>query len=257
MKTSPLRALGGAVLVAALAGALLNPPAASYAAGATVQARATADKPAVGSCHALTLAEAAKATDPDPVVDCATSHTSRTFAVPSVPDGVDMGDNDALSKVVTRKCVPAYATAVSTNIKKRLLSAYFYVWFAPTQQQIDAGARWVRCDLALSGGKSLVPLPEAKTPALGTTPFPDVEARCYTGRAGGFRPLSCSRAHRFRARSVYSMTGRAYPSQAKRQRVAERRCRPVAGQRWTVFGPSQEQWKAGFKYFVCTTATRR
>lgn len=189
-------------------------------------------------------------------MSCERSHTSRTFAVPSVPRGVPMGDTDALQRVVDRACRPAYHRAVSTDIRERLLSAYSYVWFAPTDQQVRQGARWVRCDLVVFGGTStLVPLPPAQVPALGTAPYPDREARCYVGRR--FLVTACSRPHQLRARSVYQLRAGRYPSEAELQRTAERRCAPVAGRRWTAFPPSREDWRGGFRYVVCTSRTSR
>ena len=63
--------------------------------------------------------------------------------MPSVPSGVRMSDVEALSRVVLKKCGPAYERATSTNVRQRLLSAYTYVWFTPTRAQVDA----VRADL--------------------------------------------------------------------------------------------------------------
>lgn len=189
--TRPVRALAGAVLAAAVAASATVVTPTAVASHDADSARAAA-KPAVGSCRDLSPRELPKQSDPDAPVSCKQPHTGRTFAVPSVPRGTAMSDLDALQRLVERTCRPAYHRAVSTSIRQRLLSAYGYVWFVPTQDQVRQGARWIRCDLYLAGGTgSLVPLPPARVPALRTAPHSDREARCYTGQRVGMLGIAC------------------------------------------------------------------
>lgn len=252
MKLTP-RALVGAVLAIGVAGTLLT----ALATATTAPAAAAPAAPTVGQCHAMTWQEAAKSSDPDPAVDCSRSHTSRTYAVLSVPSTTRMTDLDALGRLVARRCDPVWERAVHPSIEQRLLSSYTRFWFAPTTAQIRDGARWVRCDLALAGGPTLAPLPAAQQPALGTAPHPRNEARCYLGKRSGYQVTVCSRSHQYRALSVFQGTGKRYPSDAARFRMAQRGCKPVAGRSWTTFNPTREQWRAGFRYFVCARKTTR
>lgn len=253
MPLSSLRLLIGALLTATAASALTVPVAAS---GATTPTAPVA--PAAQSCHALSVEESVAMSDPDPAVPCETRHSSRTFRVVTLPDGVDPRDADAMSEVASDRCSPVYRRLVSRSMGKRLLSAFSYVWFAPTRREVDLGARWIRCDLILLGGRGLAPLPKARIPALSsTTANPDHVARCYTGPRGGYSVTVCSRPHQYRARSVYTMRTGDYPTEAQVQRAGARWCGSSDGVRRASFRPTPEQWRGGFRYFVCTVVTTR
>lgn len=217
-------------------------------------------RPEVGSCHALTWDEGLKRSDPDDPVSCNGTFTSRTYLVPNVPLGVDMRDPDQLQRVVDRKCDPAYEEAVSTSIRRRLMASYSAYWFAPTSAEIDAGARWVRCDLALAGGlRKLAPLPvEVRVPALGQPLHPDQEARCWGGKRQQYAVTVCARPHAYRAVGPFQMSGRSYPSDRQFARAASRRCSDFTRTgRWGYYTPSREAWRAGFKWVQCADVTPR
>ncbi|MDO9458034.1 septum formation family protein [Nocardioides sp.] len=253
MTRTPLRALVGALLTVAVSGAVLTAPATASA----PEARAAA-KPAVGSCHATTAKEATAVSDGDAAVSCDKTHTGRTFLVPSVPARIKMSDLDALSRFSGKRCGPAWTEAVNPSLRVRMLSSYTYFWFAPTKKQVDAGARWIRCDVALLAGPSLAPLPAAKTPALGKAPHPDNEARCYLGKKGGYGLTVCTRSHQYRAKGIFQLTGRRYPSREGVLRAASRNCPRITGsQQWLVDPPSVTAWNGGVKLFVCSAKTTR
>lgn len=255
----PFRTLLAAGAVVAAAASLVAPVTTAHAdAPSTVAvpaAKAAPAKPAVGSCHDMSVKEAYAVADPDPAVSCARRHTSRTIAVPTVPAGIKMTNGRALARIVDQKCSPAYERAIHPSRKQRLLSAYAQFWFAPTKAQIRQGARWIRCDVVLQKGRSLAPLPPAQVPALGNAPHPDREARCYLGRKGGYLVTTCDSGHAYRTVTAYEMQGRRYPSQRKSFNTAKRRCGAAAGKNWTTFNPSREQWRAGYKWYICTRKT--
>lgn len=274
MLLAPRRALAAVIavliaVVAATASALSVPAVASSTAASaapTERSAATAPaKPGVGTCHDLTYDQAYADSDPAPAVPCRRTHTLRTFLVPTVPDRIDMDDDEALEALVTRRCSPALLRVVSGgSLERRLMSAYSYFWFTPTRAQVRAGARWVRCDLALLAGlDGITTLPRASRPQLqGRPPYDDRVARCYTGRQpGGYHYVTaCSRKHQYRARKVYDLggpKGRAYPGRQGFERIGERRCAPVTGRRWHQFVPDEEQWLGDYRYVVCTTRTTR
>ncbi|GAA5143003.1 hypothetical protein GCM10023340_07470 [Nocardioides marinquilinus] len=249
-----LALLAAAVVTGTLLAGL---PAASTQAAAPSSAARVDDVPEVGDCHRLSYFESLKPTDTDRPVPCTGPHTSRTFLVATVPARVDLSDLDAVRREVGDRCIPVWREVVSPSIKRRLMSTYSLVWFVPTRGEIRRGARWLRCDLVLYGGGSLAPLPPARTPQLGAAPHADAEARCYESKRWDYEVTVCSRRHAYRAKGVYTMSGRAYPDAARLQRVAARRCPRIAGtQQWTVFNPSPDDWRDGFKYFVCTAITK-
>ena len=257
MNRSFLRPLLRAVLTTTVAtgvvAALLTTPA------HTAVAAAPADRPKAGSCHALTGAESGAASDPDAPISCDRTHTSRTFMVPTVPDRIAMDDLDALGELVSDRCTPTYLRKISRSDRARALSSYFYVWFAPTRQEIRDGARWVRCDIVLAGGPgALAPLPPAITPALRTAPHPDNVARCQLGKRKDFAITVCSKAHEYRAKGTYVMAGKKYPSERARFAEAKRRCPRITGSRsWLVSYASVASFRFGSKLAICSAKTNR
>ena len=216
--------------------------------------------PEVGACHALTWSELGAAADPDEPVACDGRHTSRTFLVPVAPARVDLTSPDAVGRWASGVCGPAWRRAISPDYSRRLMSAYDgYAIFVPTAAQQRDGARWVRCDIVLFGGrKALAPLPRrVRTPALRSATPPDAEARCYTaGRS--LYVTTCARPHGYRAKAVFAMKGRAYPAERAFQRAAGRRCARASDvRRWVFLRPSAQEWRAGFRYVTCLDVTRR
>lgn len=261
---TPLLALLG--LLGLLASLLLVPAPAGAApasstltssvlAGSALQ-RAVAE-PEVGECHRLDLTAQAALADGTKPVSCERNHTSRTFSVIDVPKGTKMSDLEALSELVDQKCTPAWNRTVGGSTAKRLLAIYSYIWFAPTEAQIEDGARFLRCDLIIVGNKRAVSLPDARQPQLGKGSPSTVEARCFTGKRSGYRALSCSQRHEFRAAGTFKLKGKKYPSSARLQRIANRRCTTIAGPQWLAIPPSPESFANGFKFVICAAANKR
>lgn len=239
-------------LAVALAGVALTAPS---PASALIPAA-----PEVGSCHDITWAEYNQAADPDPEVSCESPHTSRTFLAPQVPDDIAMDDDAALRQFVLRRCGRAYTEAVSPDKRRELMSSYGWFWFTPTTSQVEDGARWVRCDLGLWGGKhKLAPLPTiARTPALGPAPHPDKEARCWTGKKDGYWLTVCAKSHAFRATGPFRMKGKKFPSPAAFEKFAAPRCKRVSdNDKWSYFYPTKAQWRSGFKWVQCADQTNK
>jgi hypothetical protein len=168
----------GAALLAAVTTATVLAPATSSHAGVDVT------PPAVGSCHELTLKEGPS--DPDPAVRCTERHTSVTTRIVRFRNAPDWGNIDRLLARIETPCNKGRLALFDGHAKPLQMSAYVEFFFIPTKAQRDAGAKWVRCDVALAGGRSLRALPTDRDPALGRLPLPDRLARC---RAGSARPV--------------------------------------------------------------------
>ena len=238
MTRSPLRALLGALLAAAVTGSVLT-------ASLTSPADAATPKPEVGDCHSLTYVESRQVSDTDPRVSCERTHTSRTIAVKTLP-GSAFRDNEALGKAGYRACATALTTELGSSASARALSAYGFVFFAPTKAEIKAGARWVRCDIVLRGVKTLLALPAAKTPALGAAPHAARLAQCIRATSKSVDFTACSTTHNYRAVGTVAVSGSKYPARSRFRKIAAQRCTAIVGSEdWYTSYPSQYGWVLG------------
>ena len=238
MTRSPLRALLGALLAAAVTGSVLT-------ASLTSPADAATPKPEVGDCHSLTYTETQQVSDTDPRVSCKRTHTSRTIAVRNLP-GSSFGDTTTLGKAGYRACAAELATALGSSASARAQSAYDFVFFAPTKAEIKAGARWVRCDIVLRGVKTLLALPAAKTPALGAAPHASRLALCLRASSKSVAFTACSTTHNYRAVGTVAVSGSKYPARSRFRKIAAQRCTAIVGSEdWYTSWPSQYGWVLG------------
>ena len=253
----PRRALGAVVAtVLACATLALVPLTLTPAASAGVDGPGF-EQPAVGECRSLGLDELRRLSNNEAPIDCTQPHTSRVIATGRLPKGVTWDAWQRLTRVATGICEPAWKEALGGSYGSRAMSAYSWGWFIPNASQRSRGARWIRCDLVLWGGKkTLVRLrPEAET-ALGTLPHPDGIAACLTLRP--FVLTTCARGHAFRATGTFVIRQEAYPTPRQFRRAALRRCpaRVTTDNnfRWVKRGPSR--WRLGDHVVTCYSHTR-
>jgi hypothetical protein len=248
-----MRALRSAAVLAAALSTLFVAPAVAPADAAPI-GRLVAD-PVAGDCHALTYDESMKGSDPDPTVPCTDAHTSITVKVVQLtnPDWSDMNE---VGRQITAPCRKAWFEELG-GVKKASLSAYGLFWFVPTKAQRDAGASWVRCDAALYGSKSLLPLPSGTDISLGSLPLSDKLARCRAGKRADYRMLSCSKGHAFHATLALKYPGSSFPGERAAARWALRHCRAhISTAFYYEAVPSKASWKQGYRYAVCLPKTR-
>ena len=252
----PLRPRRSPSLLAALAAATLAVGVLSPPAGAAAQRAAST--PVVGDCHRMTNAEFSALSDPDKPVGCSGEHHSKTVVVVEVPPEVALDDVAALQEVATEKCSPTVVEEIGGSRRQRLLTAYSYAFFVPTQEQVDEGARWMRCDLKLISTGGVVPLPHSKAPRLGAGAPKKSESRCYTLKRGDHYPVSCANRHEYRATDTFKVRTKTYPSTAKRQRLAARACpRITRSDKWLATFPSETAFEAGQKLAICSEQNHR
>lgn len=245
--------------LAVAAGALALALSTLVGASTSATAAAPVVRPALGDCHALTVAEGAGVSDPDPAVACSTKHTSRTVHVSDLPAGVDQSSYEEVAPYVAKRCGPAVDKAIGGTEKTRYLTAFSSVWFQPTAAQQADGARWIRCDVVLLSGKSYAPLPNDKQPAIGSGKIPDSVAKCRTVKAKDFYVTPCASKHDTRVKGVFTLPGKKYPSDKARQNAAMKKCPKITGSKtkWLMFSPSEDAWKSGSKFFACDLITKR
>ncbi len=214
-RTRTLAAVGAALALT------LTAPA--YASGATSSKLAAS--PTIGECRSLTPDEAGAESDPSAPVDCATAHNSRVIAVPNLPKGVTYADLDtkaAVDRTAAKLCYPAFRAAVGQNDRVRSRTAYAYLFFVPTAQERTAGARWLRCDLALQHGAKLGNLPTDRVPALKSSTVPTNVKRCLAGTH--HLVTTCAAAHGYRATGSFTVDVKPFPGRQRIVQIGRNRC---------------------------------
>src|SRR5689334_7217921 len=200
---------------------------------------------------------AAKEHETSDPVNCNKAHTARVIEVRDLPDGKSWGDYDlaSLGNLSAKYCYPKLWDALGRNDKVRDMSAYSYYWFTPTKAQRQAGARWIRCDIALNAGRHLLDLPTDAAPALPSGKLPASVARCLTAHTP--YTTTCSHRHAYKAVGAFTMKVSTYPSQRKLQKIAVRHCGRwvhTKGWYWTTKG--QAGFHVGDHVMVCYAHTR-
>nr|WP_253945623.1 septum formation family protein [Nocardioides sp. zg-DK7169] len=257
-----------AVVLGACTGSSEDPDAAPTET-ATPEAVPTAREvpaPKVGTCHRLTYAEAVAPVAPEGSVPCAKPHTSVTYAAGALDDVVRghlvAVDSARVQAQVAQTCPRALRGFLGGTLDDLRLSMLRPVWFTPTVEQSDAGARWYRCDvIAVTAGKRLTPLGRGLRGVLGREGDRNRYAMCGTAApdAASFRRVQCSQEHTWRAISVVGLPGGPYPGteavRAAGQAPCEDAGRDVAADplsfSWGYEWPTLEQWRAGQTYGRC------
>ncbi len=148
---APRRRSLATVSAAALTGLLL--------AGLTAPP-ATAAEPSIGACYVDTKAALKQASSAAPAVDCTSKHTAETYYVRTMPESFGLPSKASTAKRLsasepcTVKAMNAYVGFPDRKLPSRFQTAVRF----PTDAQWQAGERWMRCDVVLQGGTSLVNL---------------------------------------------------------------------------------------------------
>jgi hypothetical protein len=135
------------------------------------------------------------------------------------------------------------------------MSSYDLAWFIPSAAERRQGAKWLRCDLVLTGGKQLQPLPTDGSAFLSAPPLSDSVARCLTGKG---TDTVCAKTHAWRAKGAVRLAGKSYPGEKRIAKVAARKCEGITGTRsWRWTSPSAVTWKHADRMLVCYAKTRK
>jgi hypothetical protein len=190
----------------------------------TTSADAAGGKPVVGECRNITAKEAEARTDTTSPIGCKKAHDDRVIAVPDLPAGVSwtgLSDRQIVKQGI-KACAPRLRKALGQNDLVRDRSAYDFVFFQPTADQIAAGARWLRCDIVLRHGSTLADLPDDRTPALSGLPLSNRVARCLTGTS--HVTTTCSSKHSYRATGSFTVSSHAFPGRKALVRAGRASC---------------------------------
>jgi hypothetical protein len=250
------RGLGCALISVAFVGTLLTPAAAGAAESDAQQRGPGYHQPKVGSCHNLTLREFYAWSGNSAAVDCDGEHTSITLVVKRLRGKVDW-TKDGIIAPIWFDCMRKTRRVLGGNDKSRALSAFGTTFFIPTKKERAHGAKWIRCDLALHGGKVLQPLPVELD--LGAPPVDDSVARCLSGGGDSLYLTVCAKSHSYRTTGAFKARGKKYPGERRLAAQALRRCPDLVTSRHYRYAVplSQDQWKAGYRTIVCYSKTKK
>lgn len=225
--------------------------------------------PEEGTCHRLTLEEAARPTNDDKPVPCTETHTARTIHVgrlDTIVDGHSLGvDSDRVQEQLSTTCPEELASFLGGTDEARALSRFQAIWFSPTLEEYDAGADWFRCDVvALGGPDELLELPsEQRLEGILDKPGAlDTYGLCGTAEPGtkGFERVACALPHSWVAISTIPIAGgEEYPGEEAVRAAGDEACSDEVRERngfvlEYTYGwewPSLEQWTGGQHYGFC------
>lgn len=252
--TRALRALG-IIAVLTLVTALLGTGSAS--AGDT-EPDPLAGAPAVGDCYDLTIRQAYGHSSPEQPVSCAGRHTMVVTAVGTIPSSIDWATFDwdkkfpaALSRALDDVCDPAVRKLLGTDTA-RALTLYEDYFFSPAAADVEAGARWFSCEVAVQASTKLLPFPKGQPAKVGAS-TPDSVRRCAKNAKGSFTTVPCSQPHQWR--STFAKLVHRKLTENTMRAAAKKTCpRRVSSERWLYFANyvSTSSFVIG-----CTSETRR
>lgn len=200
----------------------------------------------------MTPKRAAAYSDTSKPISCSKRHSAVTFAVPNASTSLVGMSQDDLSTTGATACTKPFLRMLGRTAVRREESAYSFVFFQPTAAQIQAGARWFRCDLVLEAGKKELTLPDRLPHPLLPRRADDRTERCLTGT---HRPTSCSRRHAYRPIAAARFKPSPYPSPDDVVQAGARVC-PRRGDAYYTWGPAS-RWAAGDRVLVCYAKTRK
>lgn len=226
--------------------------------------------PARDACYRLTPDRLTRPSDDSAPVPCSSRHTARTIFVGRL-DTVVRGrrvavDSAAVRRQLSTTCPRRLAAFVGGSTATRNLSRFNVVWYSPTPEQYDQGARWFRCDvIAFSGTDSLFDLPTKPPGVRAVLDRPralDTYGLCGTAAPGaeGFERVICARRHAWTAFGTVDLPGGSrYPGVRTVRGAGDGVCKRRAGDRagdalrfrygWEW--PTRRQWLAGQHFGYC------
>jgi len=210
------------------------------------------------ACYLLDYDDAlADSSTADPL-RCREPHTAVTFFVGRLVDP----DPGAAQAQVAEQCPRRLASFIGGTTEDRRLTMLRPIWFTPTPEESDAGARWFRCDVvAVAADGKLAELTAGIAGALDRPHGRDQYGMCGTAEPGTpqFDRVVCSRSHTWRAIQVVAFSGTKYPGEAQVRAAGETPCQDAGATvaddaldyRWGYEWPTAEQWDAGQRFGRC------
>jgi hypothetical protein len=216
--------------------------------------------PTVGACSTMTPQQAAAQADKSTVVACSKAHTAKVAGVIQLPDALTYSsDIQKLYRATVDSCLPKVNQMLGRTFAVRDSSAYDWVWFFPTKDQRQHGARWISCSIVLRQGTKLAKLPSNKTPMIPSGKLAAGIHRCLLATTTQAITTRCSAAHGWRATGSFVIASTKFPGAKAVNRTARAKCksRTLAGKvyRWTYW--TKINWETGGDHAViCYSKTK-
>ncbi len=262
--TAPL--LATVVLLAGLVAGCGSETTADPESGSTEETSAP-ERPTVGECHDLSSDEVLESADTKDPVDCTKDHTSETVHVgtfkPAAKGEAGELTDDAANRKASEICRGKAASYLGSTEGALPLTRVEVFWFVPALDEVDAGAKWLRCDVVvLERENELMKLPATMKGALKGKQGQQEFGLCGTAPPGDkkFERVVCAEKHAWRATSTIGIGGGTkYPGTKTVRDAGEEECQSQAratqnnslqfdyGWEW----PTKEQWQAGQRYGLC------
>jgi hypothetical protein len=192
---------------------------------------------------------------PSSSVPCSKRHTTKTLVVKRLSGKVDWSSR-YIMRPIYGTCLRKQTQALGGNDKSRAMSSYQLSFFIPSPKERARGAKWLRCDIGLLGGRSLKALPQSLR--LGNPPLDEQFARCLNGPDRGLIVTVCSKQHTYRVTGGFRYRAKHYPGEKALTKAVVRRCPGLtSGDTWRYQIPiGPWEWRLGQRTIVCYSKTR-
>lgn len=226
--------------------------------------------PQLGACRVLTPQDVTQPSNATKVVDCQDKHTAETFAVGDLPDGLQDSayDSAELGAFAYQTCSAKFQEFLDADESTVMRTIVSWVWFRPSENAWEKGARWYRCDIVGGGdeSKKYADLPASAAGLLADQPTDDAWMVCVNGTSVQTAPkIPCTEKHNWRAVTTIKVGGPQDPYPGDRQVESTTRdyCSQSVGA-WLGYPPDYDfgytwfhegEWEAGNRRSVCWAAT--
>lgn len=225
--------------------------------------------PEVGACRVLTPDDVGQPSNDSGTVSCRDAHTAETYEVGALPTQFAHAsyDDPDVAAWAYQSCSRKFIQFTGADESLAMRTILSWVWFRPSSDAWDRGARWYRCDV-IGGGdqvRSYVDLPTTAKGLLLGRPK-DEWMVCADGTTvSGSVKVPCSEKHDWRAVTtiVIGKADTAYPGDHAVQVRTRDFCSKSVGA-WLDypvdynFGYSwfdRAEWNAGNRRSVCWART--
>ncbi|MFT3872279.1 MAG: septum formation family protein [Nocardioides sp.] len=229
----------------------------------------TTTAPESGACRMLTPDDVALTSNATGTVPCTEPHTAQTFLVDSFPTSLADATHDdpELAAHAYPQCRDAFASFTGGDESLVMRSVVSWVWFGPSEQAWEDGARWFRCDLVGGGpqSKKFVTLPTEAEGLLSGRPEDEWLACAHGESFDGSVKVPCSEDHNWRAVTTIKLgePDDPYPGDKVARARTQDYCSDSVGA-WLGYPVQYDfaytwfhetEWKAGNRRSVCWAAT--
>ncbi len=226
------------------------------------------EAPDLGACRQLTVDDLSQTSNATRVVECTEPHTAMSYAVGALPRtlaDVDY-DSDKLGAFAFQVCTEDFVELLGADESLAMRSLLTWVWFRPSKEAWDDGARWYRCDVVGGSDQTdgLIDLP-ATVKGLLQRPEDDWLVCAAGETVDEAVKLPCSQPHDWRAVSTIKLgeAGDPFPGDAVVETKTEDYCSQSVGA-WLGYPVDYDygytwfheaEWNAGNRRSVCWAKT--